>query len=468
MPTSRKITFLSGTTLDTADALTSASFANASIGGFFADTFANIGATPTPASVLNRPFFYAQKQTLNPTWGTIKSWPIDVSTVTKVYRKNYNPAVPQITYAGYDGTSTTATLSYNCETEYSLKTVLNSPWINKYYGNAGLTRTDRIITGCCTNCTTGCGSAVCYTPTAQFVQAINTPNPQGVNGAFGITQFVGAEITLNNQAGDLATSLAIVTATFTNLSNIVTFSGNITIAAGTYLRITGAPNPGSQPVSTDPVYLVDTGVTAGTSITLDTPWQNASGTRAVTATTATSEIQVVNLTGVTQAGIKYTSKFVSPTTGCCCFPPFPYDVEGTTFLVTDSLIPSFPCALTINYAQNLSYGNGSWRELLYCEMDAHGFTDIRQWFKECELNTNYVSYLNQATNYDVFFIEHKTKFSTETTEGYSSTDNLTVIALPTGSSEATALDGQLAAIFTGNPLVTYIVHTSAASSYNNG
>ena len=67
-------------------------------------------------------------------------------------------------------------------------------------------------------------------------------------------------------------NLAVV-ATFTQDSPTVTFASNVTLAAGDYIRVLQTSN-------TTAVYKVKVGVTAGTTITLDIPWDAASTTAA--------------------------------------------------------------------------------------------------------------------------------------------------------------------------------------------
>lgn len=62
-----------------------------------------------------------------------------------------------------------------------------------------------------------------------------------------------------------------VVATFTEDSAIVTFASNVTLATGSYIRFANG-------TLTSAVYKVSVGVTAGTSITLDVPWDAASTT----------------------------------------------------------------------------------------------------------------------------------------------------------------------------------------------
>ena len=409
-----KRTFLVGTAVETSAAITAAGFANTEI-GMFTSSGVNVGGA---IATSEWPLFVAQKQTDDLTKGTRKSYMIPYASAIKSVRvADYVAAAPMTKFIGYDGSDTTKTLSYDCETDYGIKFVIDSPYVRKYYNSyagGGLKKTIHITTDCCEDCDAGCGTAVCYTETAKFVQKINDTNPVDSGIAFSIYNSVYAEMMLDAAASDTVTAdagfgtvtIADGTATFTLGSPTVTFSVNQTIPSGTYLRI--SPSNVSAPTNADPVYRVLTGVTAGTTITLDTPWQRATDTGIVTdSTLADSEIAAVVVSAVTACGIKITGKFVSTTTGCCCFPPFPWDVDGVTFIIANPDLGKLPCsALTITDGDDLTMGQGTYNQLIYDEMYAYGYSDIRQWFKDCAFNNNYTSYLTPGGTYSVFYIDY--------------------------------------------------------------
>lgn len=413
-------------------AISSASFAAGEVGLFKTNGTSQGGGA---IAVGDWPLFIAQKTAFDAkVQPTIKSYYINSPRDIKAIRVATPVAeVGQITYVGFNGT--TGDISYDCETEYSFKMVFNSPWIHKHYGtDAGLTHTVAIVTECCDDCDAGCGTAVCYTETAKFVQKINDTDPATAGYAFSIYNFVGAELMLDNYLND-----TVITVTaggdgvmgVTNGSTTVTFDGSVTIAAGTYLRI----NPSNAvPTDASPVYKVATGVTAGSTIELDTPWQGATDAGIVydSGTPGSSEVNVVTLSGVTACGIKLTGKFISNTTGCCCFPPFPWDVEGVTFIVTNSLISSFPCTFDVTYSSDLVMGQGTYNQLLYEEMYALGYSDVREFFKDCALNVTYQSQLTPGETYTVLYIDHVLPVASPVVSSNYETALRTIIAVPTG------------------------------------
>lgn len=436
--------------VDTTSAFTGAGFTSGEIGFFVKSTLANTGAS---ISSSENPFFIAKKA--SPTavsqFGTKKfsdqSPVINAYSITRLERVNYSPPLAQVTFLGFDGTE--SELTYNCDTTYGIRFVGYSPYIRKFYNNQGLPFTWHITTECCADdCSADCGEADCLLESAKFVKAINDE--------FVTNRFVGAELSFNGSASDVGTGLASTTATLTAGSAIVTFGAAVTIADGAYLRIAAdnVVNTGDD----DPVYKVLTGVTAGTTITLDTPWQNASvSALTVTATVATSAMSIVDTTAVTKCGIRFTGKYIDPYTGCCCFPPFPLDYEMVSFTISDSLEASWPCSFTTNTTQEVFGGRGTARELVYTEMNAFGYNDIRQWFIDCASNIGYSSAVDSSTNYDTFYIEHSTSYPTTPMGGnIDNTPYIEIIAVPTGSNSATAIASVMTSLstLTGVPYTT--------------
>lgn len=102
-------------------------------------------------------------------------------------------------------------------------------------------------------------------------------------------RFVKAEITANG-----ALTEHVEDATVTNGSVTVTYAGNVTIATGALVSYRGV------------IYKVKTGVTAGTSITLDRPYQGDTETIDVSATTDLAATMAYT-SGTTLLGLKLTS-----------------------------------------------------------------------------------------------------------------------------------------------------------------
>jgi len=442
MSQNRKPTFLVTTTVETSAALNGSGFTSGEVGFFLVSTSANTG-TSFAAPV--NPFFAVQKPS-DATKPFMKSPVIPAaSSITKLYRKDYVAPVAQVEYLGYAGTGTD-TLSYDCETTYGIRVVFNSPYIAKYYNRLGLPETYHITTECCTPCDAGCGTASPLLETAKFVKQIN--------GTSKTANFIGAEIVTDASTSDtVAVWTDASTATFTYGSATVTTSAANTLAAGDYIRVSiDGDNPTTD---TDPVYKV-AAIVSSTQFTLDTTWQNATVTANLDTTLADSEVSKVTTASVSYVGIKWTSKFISISNGCCCFPPFPFDFEGVSFGVYDTFDASWPCSFTTTASTALNYGNGSSREMIYMEMDAFGYTDIREWFRDCASNTNYTSNVVSTTNYDTWYMHYSQNFSQTGQGDYGRTDYVLIIAMPTGTGSTlntiwTNLASRAGIAFTTNP-----------------
>lgn len=439
--------------LEQSAAFTGAGFTSGEVGFFVQGTGANTGATITLPESL---FFAAQKSSSAERFST-RSNPILAQRITQLGSSAYVAPVAEVWTVGFDGVTTTKTLSYDCDADYAMRLIAYSPYIRKFYNNQGFVQTYNIHTSCCDDCE-GCSTSDCWAETAKFVKVINE-TPQASVPA----KFVFAEMLLDGAASDVTTGLTdSTTATFTFGSPIVTFSGNQTIATGAYIRV--SPSNVSAPTNADPVFKVAVGVTAGTQITLDTPWNRATDSGIVIDTTLSdTELAIVTTSAVTACGIQFTGKFISNTDGCCCFPPFPWDFEGVSFIVAKDIANSFPCSWDASQLTALNYGNGSSREVLYTEMDAAGYTDIRQWFLDCAANTGYHSSVVSTDTYDLYYLKSTNVFPTTSMGGNpTSVPQILIIAATNatpgtpGSTAAT----QLTALWASLATLTGVVVTT--------
>lgn len=441
----RKPIFILGLSggLETSAAFTGAGFTAGEVGFFVQSTLANTGAAFTLAT--ENPFFVAQKASASDRF-SIRSFPIDANTITRIVKKTYSAPVAQVWTIGFDGSDTAKSLSYDCDADYGFKLIAYSPYIRKFYNNLGLTQSTVIHTECCDDCE-GCSTSDCWLETAKFVKAFNETNQASIPA-----RFVFAEMLLDGSASDIGTGLATTTAVLTQGSKIVTFAGNVTIATGAYIRI--AADNVVDTTDSDPVFKVAVGVTTGTQITLDTPWHRASiAALTVTATVSTSSMSIVDTTAVTACGIQFTGRFLDAYSGCCCFPPYPFDFEGVTFEITRDAAQSFPCDFDSSELTAFFPGRGTSKEMLYLEMDAKGYTDQRQWFLDCAANLGYFSSVVSTDTYDLYMIESSRTFPTTSMGGQLAyTPAITWIAATNatpgtpGSTTATNLDTILASV----------------------
>ena len=441
----RKPIFILGLSggLETSAAFTGAGFTAGEVGFFVQSTLANTGAAFTLAT--ENPFFVAQKASASDRL-SIRSFPIDANTITRIVKKTYSAPVAQVWTIGFDGSDTAKSLSYDCDADYGFKLIAYSPYIRKFYNNLGLTQSTVIHTECCDDCE-GCSTSDCWLETAKFVKAFNETNQASIPA-----RFVFAEMLLDGSASDVGTGLATTTAVLTQGSKIVTFAGAVTIATGAYIRI--AADNVVDTTDSDPVFKVAVGVTAGTQITLDTPWHRASiAALTVTATVSTSAMSIVTTSAVTACGIQFTGRFLDAYSGCCCFPPYPFDFEGVTFEITRDAAQSFPCDFDSSQLTAFFAGRGTSKEMLYLEMDAKGYTDQRQWFLDCAANLGYFSSVVSTDTYDLYMIESSRTFPTTSMGGQLAyTPAITWIAATNatpgtpGSTTATNLDTILASV----------------------
>lgn len=428
------------------NSFTSTSFTAGQIGLFLASDNSNAAGNPDETFYIGKKRTQGQVSQFGTPAFSAQSPFISLNSITRLEKVCYAAPVVQESYLGYDG-DTGSSLAFNCDTTYGIRFVGYSPYIRKFYNNQGLPFTWHITTPCCDDdCSADCGTADALAAIKDFVNTINAE--------FITNRFVGAEIVLDSASTDVVTGLADGTATFTHDSDVVTFTVAQTIADGALLRI--SPDGDDPPTDDDPVYEVETGTAGGTSITLVNKWQRADLDVHVDSTLADSELTKVTVADVTKYGILFVGKIIDPYTGCCCFPPFPLDYEIVSFTISDSLEASWPCSFEVNYAVDPFYGAGTARELLYTEMNAFGYTDVRQWFIDCASNIGYNSAVDLDTNYDIFYLEHSNTYPTTPMFGnIDQTSFIEIIAVPTGSTSSTNVASWFTALesSTGVPYV---------------
>lgn len=174
---------------------------------------------------------------------------IKKSNITQYGGAKYQAAVQGVNYYGYDGTSGSIdAITFNPYT-FQIYTYDSPTWAEKspallgYYKSTG-TVTEQLV--------------------ADNVTLSMYMNKRDIQRA--------KPVTFERVCNAADSNLAVV-ATFTQDSPTVTFASAVTLAVGDYIRVLQASN-------TTAVYKVKVGVTAGTTITLDIPWDAASTTAA--------------------------------------------------------------------------------------------------------------------------------------------------------------------------------------------
>jgi hypothetical protein len=135
-------------------------------------------------------------------------------------------------------------------------------------------------------------------------------------------------------------------ATVVNGSRAVVFASNVTIAAGTLLAIAGA------------TYSVAVGVTAGTTIRLNIPYQGAGATITAGTTYATN---IGTLATATAFGVRLTGV------------PAPFNVNTMRDYYANRFTTTFSDSSTLITVSGAQNGNGVWQQVAMDEYLSYGF-----------------------------------------------------------------------------------------------
>ena len=200
--------------------------------------------------------------------GAIVSPPFVASNVSRFVGVEYAAPVKQKSYIGYNGTSgdlnTPAAIANNDEALVKVTNVTDGRQQfdkKNYTGALGESATD-------------------YQVAAAVAKAVYAQNSDA-------NSIVTAKVVSNGSITEATEDVTV-----TSGSKTVTFAGNQTVATDAYYVINGD------------VYLVATGVTAGTTMTLDRPYQGDTETIDVSATTDLAGVIATN----TAWGIEFTTK----------------------------------------------------------------------------------------------------------------------------------------------------------------
>jgi len=264
-----------GTASYTDDTTFAAFIANAPEGEV--GVFTEAGAVETGAILAGEKFFIAQKRD-----GAINKTPmLAFNDLYRKLRTAYDAPVKQVSTIGYNGTS--GDIGFNFTTATSTNTLTygitarettpgNQPFpVQEGYATVNSTTADE------------------YTVLAAIVSQLNNdfdyqktaPDP-----------FVKAEILTNGALTEF-----VEDPTVTYGSKTVTFAGNVTIATGAHVKFEGVAGP---------TYRAAVGVTAGTTITLDRPYQGATKTEDVSVTVNIAGTAAFT-SGTTALGVQLTS-----------------------------------------------------------------------------------------------------------------------------------------------------------------
>lgn len=241
--------------------------------------FDEAGTAITGALAAGDEFFIALKRD-----GFVDKTPI--IAWNDLFRKKYNAyvaAVKKVQTIGYGSSSTSATFGFNFtgasstnQQTYQISvretTPGNQPFpVQEGYVVVRSSTTDQ------------------YTALATIVSQLNGDNDY--DKAYP-DRFVKAEIVSD---GTVTYLTSTIDPTVTQYSTKITYSANVTVAAGAFLYIRGA------------VYKVATGVTAGTTLYIDRPYQGTTETIDVSVETTAFGNAVTYTSGTTKLGVKLTA-----------------------------------------------------------------------------------------------------------------------------------------------------------------
>lgn len=187
-------------------------------------------------------------------------------------------------------------------------------------------------------------------------------------------RFAKVEITSNGAVTEF-----VEDPTVTNGSTIVTFAGNVTVATGAHVKFEGVAGP---------TYRAKVGVTAGTSITLDRPYQGATKTEDVSVTVDIAGTAAFT-SGTTKLGLKITGL-----TDECHFV-----VAGNAGLQND----------TITTITNWKLGAGSAASIAALEQEGVFFEGVGS-TANAAFRADYgypTAFASASLTYDQFFIDLK-------------------------------------------------------------
>lgn len=293
--------------------------------------------------VNNNPFVIAQG-TFD---GCIISDPIVAKHVRQYRGQEYVAPVKQVTYVGYNGTSGDLAVQASIANgDEAMVTVVNTTDGRQQFPK-------RRYTGIMA------GSDADYDVALSIVN--NIIGVLNNNDHIVIGEIVGTGTV--TEFGDAADP------TFTNGSAVVTFAGNVTLAAGTFVVNSGA------------IYKIAVGVAAGTTITLDRPYQGETVTVDQSATVDVAGA----IASITALGIKLTAKN-----------------NGEHFKVAVSgVLAGSP----ISYVTSYNPGSGTYADILALEEEFESYSKGRT-AKNYGFSIPAVRFAVTAETYDKIIFEY--------------------------------------------------------------
>lgn len=341
---------------------------------------------------------------------------------------SYTAPVPNVMIAGYDGVTASYNLVSGAAGTYDFK-VQNLTQGNPPFPTVGSTpyfQTSAAATPI------AIASAIVKDVNNQFLLSNNDVMPQ--------MRFAFAEIL---SAATTAAPTSTPTATVTNGSTTVTLSAtSVDIVAGVWLRF------GAATGNTYGVYQVES--VNSTTVTLSTPYVNAQIAVGASITGLTTGF-VSNATAVAaNAGIRVT-EFGNIFNGSNVLEPQPnkilniscnVNLSGTPVQNNQVVTRAYTAAAGTITTGVYTEGNGTYAQVFKKELVAAGFSGF---VNRIFLPDNFPLYSVSTTNYVTLGLQYGTSVNDYTAQGFKAGETLSaIIAVPTGSSQATTLNTILA------------------------
>lgn len=329
---------------------------------------------------------------------------------------------PNVFVAGYDGVTAAYNVTSGAAGTYDFK-VQNLTYGNPPFPTVGSTPFFQ--------------TAAAATPIAiveAIVKDVNSQMLLSNNDVMPAQRFAFAEILSNVSTAPLVST---PTATVTNGSTTVVLSTTSTsVVPGVYLRFGSSMTP--TVIALYKVFAV-----SGTTVTLDSPYVNSE--IAVGASIAGLATAFVATVGSSNCGIRVT-EYGNTFNGSNVLEPMPnkimnvscnVNLSGTPVQNNQIVAKDYTSSTGAPVSATYTEGNGTYPQVFKKELTAAGYGGF---INRIFLPDNFPLYSVSTTNYVTIGLQYGTSVTDYTAQGYKAGETLSaIIAVPTGSSQATTL-----------------------------
>lgn len=329
---------------------------------------------------------------------------------------------PNVFVAGYDGVTAAYNVTSGAAGTYDFK-VQNLTYGNPPFPTVGSTPFFQ--------------TAAAATPIAiveAIVKDVNSQMLLSNNDVMPAQRFAFAEILSTVSTAPLVST---PTATVTNGSTTVVLSTTSTsVVPGVYLRFGSSMTP--TVIALYKVFAV-----SGTTVTLDSPYVNSE--IAVGASIAGLATAFVATVGSSNCGIRVT-EYGNTFNGSNVLEPMPnkimnvscnVNLSGTPVQNNQIVAKDYTSSTGAPVSATYTEGNGTYPQVFKKELTAAGYGGF---INRIFLPDNFPLYSVSTTNYVTIGLQYGTSVTDYTAQGYKAGETLSaIIAVPTGSSQATTL-----------------------------